>query len=179
MGLFENLDHFQILEQGSIMGYFLSWDKNLMQNTTYYWRCRKYTNESNWEITSLSRLYTNGGWGNGTDQLLYWRMISGMKWEKNQNRVRVKKKKAVGINWKERRIITVIHLWDYIISESPTRLFVKQQNKFNSQNETADPTTSFSLFSKSNHISWIVLILPVKKGRSSQGDILSAHFTFR
>ena len=32
-------------------------------------------------------------------------------------------------------------------------IFVKQQNKCNSQNETEDPTTSFSLFSKSNHIS--------------------------
>ena len=41
-------------------------------------------------------------------------------------------------------------------------IFVKQQNKSNSQNETEDHTTSFSLILKSNHISWIVLILPVK-----------------
>ena len=118
MGLFENLDHFQILEQGSIIFFIHGtklWCKvsHTIQGVGNTWM--KVTEKS-----APSQGYTLmvvGEMGLTNYYIEEW----FVEWSGKKSK-QGKKIKAVGANWKERRIIRVIHLWDYImISESPMR----------------------------------------------------------
>ena len=174
MGLFENLDHFQILEQGSIIFFIHGtkiWCKvpHTIQGVGNTWM--KVTEKSPPSQGYILMMVGEMGLTN------YYIEEWFVEWSGKKSK-QGKKIRAVGANWKENH-----HSNSFVGLHNDIRvsseIFLKQQNKSNSQNETEDPTTSFSLFSTSNHISWIVLIFPVKKERSSQYDILSAHFTSR